>query len=80
MNLQVVLHRYSEALSKIYTKAHKNKRNFTHEERKGIAWYKAAYNNVQNLINQGPLPTEGFKQYEYVPQHLRFAPKEAASE
>lgn len=80
MNLRTVLHRYSEALSKIYTKAYLSNRKFTHKEQKGIAWYKAASQRVQALIDQGPLPSEEFKQYEYVPQHLRFAPKEVASE
>jgi hypothetical protein len=86
MSLDTVLEQYKEHAFRILFKAKKRRgvdsegsSVLTSKERKGYAYYRTAIQTVQNLIDQDTLPTEGFKQYEYVPQHLRFS-KETTNE
>ena len=81
MNLQAVLVRYVKAVSKQLERRNRQGRTeFTANEINAVRQYGLAAQQIQSLINQGPLPAEEFKQYEYVPQHLRFSPKEVVSE
>ena len=52
MTLESVMNRYAKHIIRINHTAHEMKSNLTHGERKAVAYYTAAAQAVQNLIDQ----------------------------
>lgn len=74
MNLEIIRNEYTDHAARLISKAAFQKCQPTHNERKGVAYYLAGAQNVQSLIDQGPIGDEGFEHIEYVPQRMQLAP------